>query len=158
MKMLFKQRFFSWLDSYDIYGEDGRTLYTVKGKMAWGHCLEVYDGSGAHIATLKEEVLSWMPRFRMYLGGVHVGDIKKEFTFFKPSFSLECKDWKVEGDFFEWDYEITEGNGSAIAWVSKQFFNFTDTYSIEVAKEEHALMSLMIVLAIDAAKCSGGNA
>ena len=158
MKMLFKQRFFSWLDSYDIYGEDGRTLYTVKGKMAWGHCLEVYDASGAHIATLKEEVLTWMPRFRMYLGGVHVGDIKKEFTFFKPSFVLECKGWKVAGNFLEWDYEITEDNGSAIAWVSKQFFNFTDTYSIEVANQEHALMSLMIVLAIDAAKCSGGNA
>ena len=31
MKLLFKQRFFSWFDSYDIYNEAGETVYTVKG-------------------------------------------------------------------------------------------------------------------------------
>ncbi|MBU3812722.1 MAG: hypothetical protein H9893_13880 [Candidatus Niameybacter stercoravium] len=156
MKMLFKQRFFSWFDSYDIYGEDGSVLYTVKGKMAWGHCLEVYNAKEEHIATLKEEVFTWMPRFRIYLGDNYVGDIKKEFTFFKPSFSLDYNGWNVTGDFFDWDYEITEG-GSAVAWVSKQLFNFTDTYTIEVAQPENALICLMIVLAIDAAKCSANK-
>ena len=34
MKLLFKQRFFSWLDSYDIYDEMGNTVYTVKGDLA----------------------------------------------------------------------------------------------------------------------------
>ena len=29
MKLLFKQRFFSWFDSYDIYDETGATLFTV---------------------------------------------------------------------------------------------------------------------------------
>ena len=29
MKLLFKQRFFSWFDSYDIYDEAGTTLFTV---------------------------------------------------------------------------------------------------------------------------------
>lgn len=156
MKMLFKQRFFSWFDSYDIYGEDGSVLYTVKGKMAWGHCLEVYNAKEEHIATLKEEVFTWMPRFRIYLGDNYVGDIKKEFTFFKPSFSLDYNGWNVTGDFFDWDYEITE-RGSAVARVSKQLFNFTDTYTIEVAQPENALICLMIVLAIDAAKCSANK-
>ena len=27
MKMYFKQRLFSWFDCYDIYDEDGHTLY-----------------------------------------------------------------------------------------------------------------------------------
>ena len=31
MKLLFKQRFFSWFDSYDIYNEAGETVYTVEG-------------------------------------------------------------------------------------------------------------------------------
>ena len=26
MRLLFKQRFFSWFDSYDIYAEDGNTV------------------------------------------------------------------------------------------------------------------------------------
>ena len=38
--------------------------------------------------------------------------------------------------------------------ASKQVFNWTDTYSIEVPEQENVLISLMIVLAIDAVKCS----
>ena len=36
MKMLFKQRMFSWFDSYDIYDEYGNTLFVVKGQLSWG--------------------------------------------------------------------------------------------------------------------------
>ena len=31
MKLLFKQRVFSWFDSYDIYNEAGDAVYEVKG-------------------------------------------------------------------------------------------------------------------------------
>ena len=34
MKLIFKQRLFSWFDSYDIYYEDGTTAYTVKGQLS----------------------------------------------------------------------------------------------------------------------------
>jgi uncharacterized protein YxjI len=34
MKLLFKQRFFSWFDSYDIYNEAGDIVYTVKGQLS----------------------------------------------------------------------------------------------------------------------------
>mgnify|MGYP000093233609 CR=1 FL=1 len=30
MKLLFKQRLFSWFDSYDIYDEHENTVYTVR--------------------------------------------------------------------------------------------------------------------------------
>lgn len=39
MKLLFKQRMFTWFDSYDIYDEAGHTVYTVEGKLSWGHRL-----------------------------------------------------------------------------------------------------------------------
>ena len=38
--------------------------------------------------------------------------------------------------------------------VSKELFHWTDTYVIDVADEENALYALMVVLAIDAEKCS----
>lgn len=44
-----------------------------------------------------------------------------------------------------------------MATVSKELFNWTDTYAIDVEKDEDALIVLMIVLAIDAAKCSAEN-
>ena len=30
MKLLFKQRLFSWLDSYDIFDENGARVYQVR--------------------------------------------------------------------------------------------------------------------------------
>ena len=46
MKLLFKQKMFSWFDSYDIFDEEGNTVYTVKGQLAWGHCLKIFDAEG----------------------------------------------------------------------------------------------------------------
>ena len=69
MKLCFKQRFFSWFDSYDIYdASTGATAFTVEGKLAWGHCLHILDAQGRHIATVKERVLTFLPKFDLYIG------------------------------------------------------------------------------------------
>lgn len=155
MRLLFKQRLFSWFDSYDIYNEDGETVYTVKGQLAWGHCLKIFDAAGNEIGTVKEKVLTFLPKFEMYLGDAYVGSINKELTFLKPKYNIDCNGWHVEGDFLEWDYSITGQSGEVIAVVSKQIFNWTDTYVIDVRDPGDALCALMLVLAIDAEKCSG---
>ena len=157
MKLLFKQRFFSWLDSYDIYDEAGNTVYTVEGKLSWGHRLEILNADGSPLGTVKEEVFTFLPRFAMYLGDAYIGQIKKEFTFFKPVFTLDCNGWEVEGSFLEWDYAVTDPAGRTVMAASKELLHWTDTYVLDIARPEDALLCLMIVLAIDAAKCSAGN-
>lgn len=154
MRLLFKQRFFSWFDSYDIYDEQGSPVFTVKGKLSWGHCLEIFNAAGGHVGTVKEEILTLLPRFAIYINGQYMGQIKKQFTFFKPVFHLDCNQWRVEGDFFEWNYQVVDAYGNPVMQASKQLFNWTDTYVIDIADPKNALLSLMIVLAIDAAKCS----
>ena len=154
MKLLFRQRFFSWFDSYDIYDEQGNTVFTVQGRLSWGHCLEIHDAAGNHIGTVKEEVFTFLPRFRLYLNEQFVGEIRKEFTFLKPSFKMDVNGWQIQGDFFEWDYEITDRTGRRVAALSKQLFNWTDTYVIDVENEADGVYALMVALAIDAAKCS----
>lgn len=154
MKLLFKQRFFSWLDSYDIYNENAETVYTVKGQFAFTHTLKIFDSNSVEVGTVRETLISWLPKFEMYIGDRYVGCVKKEFTFFTPKFSVDCNGWFVKGDFFEWDYEIYDCNGTLVAVVSKELFNFTDTYSIDLKDDSNALGVLMLVLAIDAEKCS----
>lgn len=154
MKMLFKQRMFSWFDSYDVYAEDGSTLFTVEGQLAWGHCLHINSPAGEHIATLKQQVFTFLPRFDLYLGEALVGTITKEFTLFKPSFSIDCNGWYTQGNWLEWDYEILDAAGRPVAVISKTLLEWTDTYTIEVADPDDALCALMVVLAIDAEKCS----
>ena len=153
MKLLFKQRLFSWFDSYDVYDEYGNTVYTVKGQFAWGHMLKIFDAYGYELGVLKERVFAWLPKFEMYIGGRYVGCISKEFIFLKPKFNIDYNGWQIEGNFFEWDYRIYDSLSQPIAAVTKEF-NWTDTYVIDVIDQGNALNVLMLVLAIDAEKCS----
>ena len=157
MKLLFKQRFFSWLDSYDIYDEAGRTVYTVRGQLSWGHCLKIFDAHGREIGTVKERILTFLPKFEMYLGDRYAGCISREFTFLFPKYDIDCNGWHVEGDLFEWDYQIVDSAGRPVADITKEIWNWTDTYVIDVRDPGNALCALMLVLAIDAEKCSRNN-
>ena len=154
MKLLFKQRMFSWFDSYDIYDEAGNTVYVVKGELAWGHLLRIYDASGREVGCVKQRVFSWLPKFEIYRGECYLGCIQKEFTLFRPKFHIDCNGWQVEGNWFEWDYTILDPIGLCVATVTKQAWNWTDTYVLDVRSPDDALGVLMLVLAIDAEKCS----
>lgn len=154
MKLLFKQRLFSWFDSYDIYDESGATVYVVKGQLSWGHCLKIFDAHDNEVGTVKERIFTFLPKFEIYLGGNYVGCIAKEFSLFKPRYDIDYNGWHIEGNFFEWDYRIVSASGFVVADVSKKLFHFTDTYVIDVIDQKDALGALMFVLAIDAEKCS----
>ena len=154
MKLLFKQRAFSWFDSYDIYNEHGETLFTVEGQMSWGKCLHIMNASGEHIGTVQQKVMSFLPRFELYAYGDYLGSLTKEFSFLTPRFTLGCSDWEIEGSFMEWDYTIQSPTRGPVAAICKEIFNWTDTYVIDVINPRDALRALMVVLAIDAEKCS----
>ena len=158
LKLYFKQRFFSWFDSYDIYDTaTGATAFTVEGKLAWGHCLHILDPHRRHIATVEERVLTLLPKFELYIGDRHIGEIRKEFTLFRPAFALDFNGWRVQGSFLEWDYTIEDAAGRTVARISKELLHWTDTYTIDVPDAGDALCALMVVLAIDAEKCSRGG-
>lgn len=152
--LYFKQRLFSWFDSYDVYDESGSPLYVVKGKLAWGHQLHIFDAAAnSEIGVVKEKVMKLLPTFELYANGRLLGSIKKEFTFLKPRYSIDYSGWVIQGDIMGWDYEVTDQN-RRVSSVSKQLLRMTDTYHITVYNDEDTLAALMIVLAIDAANCN----
>lgn len=154
MRLLFKQRFFSWLDSYDVYNEAGDVAYTVKGQLSWGHCLKIFHADGSEAGLVQEKVLTFLPKFELYERDEYIGCIRKELTFFRPKFTIDCNGWEMDGDWLEWDYTIRNASGAAVAVISKEVWNWTDTYVIDVVNPADALRVLMLVLAIDAEKCS----
>lgn len=157
MKLLLRQRVFAWFDSYDIYDEDGSVCYTVKDQLSWGHCFRIWDASGAEVGMIKQVVLTWLPRFDIYVGGRCVGTIRKELTFFKPKFTLDMNGWTIDGDWFEWDYSIRSASGETVAVISKELLHWSDVYVIDAPNPSDALPALLVALAIDAEKCSRGD-
>ena len=102
-------------------------------------------------------MLTLLPKFELYENDVYIGSIQKAFTFFAPKFDIDCNGWQVQGSFMEWDYQVTEPCGALVATVTKELFHWTDTYVIDVVNPADALRALMLVLAIDAEKCSRSN-
>jgi len=154
MRLLIKQRVFSWTDSYDIYDEAGNTKYFVKAEfLALGHQLHVYDVQGKEIGVVKERLLTLLPVFDIELGGTVCGSIQKQFSLFKPKYEVNFNGWRAEGDFLGWDYDVYSGC-SAIMHISKEPFHWGDTYVIDFSNPSDELMGLLLVIAIDAANCS----
>lgn len=154
MKLLFRQRIFSWFDSYDIYDENGNTVFVVKGQLAWGHCLKICDPQGHELGLVKEKVITFLPKFELYEGGRHIGRISKKLSLFSPKFSIDFNGWQVEGNFLEWDYTIRDARGNWVATIGKELFHLSDTYVLDIADPGDALHVLMFALAMDAEKCS----
>lgn len=77
MKLLFKQRMFSWFGNYDIYDEAGNTVFTVKDQLAWGHCFKIFDVSGRELGTVRQRIFTFMPKFEIYRGESYLGCISR---------------------------------------------------------------------------------
>ncbi len=154
MRLLIKQRVFSWTDSYDIFDENGNKKYFVKAEfISLGHRLHVYDSNHREVGMIREKLLTFLPAFEIDLGGVTRGRIQKQFTFFRPKYEIDFNGWRVEGDFMGWDYDVYSGC-SRIMHISKELFHWGDTYVIDIANPADELMGMMLVIAIDAANCT----
>ncbi len=158
MKLILKQKMFSLLDSFDIYGEDKKVIYKVKGELSLGHKLKIFNPEGDELGEVNQKLISVTPTFELYEKGKKIGSIKKKlFKLFGSAYSIEALGWTAKGNFTEWNYSIKDSNGNLVATIGKQIFNLTDTYVLDVANPQHALHVLMFVLAIDAEKCSKGD-
>lgn len=154
MKLLIKQRVFSWTDSYDVYDEEGNARYFVKAEfLALGHQLHVYNQQNEEIASIHQRLLTLLPAFEIEIGGRVRGMVQKKFTLFRPQYEISYNGWRAEGDFMGWDYDVYEGC-SSIIHISKELFHWGDTYVIDIADPAHELEALMLVIAIDAANCT----
>ena len=103
---------------------------------------------------VKQKIFTWMPTFEIYVQDTLVGSITREFTLFRPKYRIDCYGWQVEGSWWEWDYTVTRPDGTHVASVTKELWKWTDTYVIDVVRPEDSVGVLMLVLAIDAEKCS----
>ena len=157
MKLLIKQRVFSWADTYDIYDEAGNVKYIVKGEfLSLGHKLHVYDAQNREIGRINQKLFTFMPQFEIEIGGSICGTISQKFSLFTPKYEIDFNGWRVEGNFLGWDYDVYEGC-SSIIHISKELFHWGDTYVINIADPKDELMGMMLVIAIDAANCSDGK-
>ncbi len=157
MKLCFHQRVFSWFNHYDVTSDTGVTLFSIQGEFAlFHHRLRVYDAQGNEVATIEEQILTFLKRFFIDVPGKFSGELIKEWTFLTPRFRLSFLPWVVEGDFLGWDYRIFDETRE-IARMEKELLTWGDTYVLDVNRPEDTLLCLLIVVGIDIAKEDSRN-
>ena len=158
MQLHIKQRIFSWGDSYDVYDESGEARYEVRSALfSLGHQIHVYDKRAdetrEEVGSIRQKLFTLLPTFEIEIGGQPVGIIRKKFTFFRENYQVDYRGWEVEGDFLGWDYKVMQGS-TEIMSITKEIWNWSDTYTLRYANPANELPGLLLVLAIDAANCS----
>lgn len=149
MKLYIKEKVFSWGDKFFVKDEEGYDKYVVEGEVfSWGKKLHVYDRMGAEVAFIKQEVWSFLPKYYVFCGGHQVAEIRREFTFFRPKYSIDGLGWEINGSFWEHDYEITQA-GRTIVTITKEWMTWGDSYELEVLDPGNELVALAVVLTID---------
>lgn len=153
MKLILKQKMFSWFDSFNVYTEDRQVAYKVKGQLSWGKKLKIYTPRGDEIGAVHKQIISITPSFDLYERGKKIGSInKKLFKLFGSAYKMESLGWTATGNFTEWNYKIKDSHGNQVAKIGKQLLNLTDTYVLDIANPHDALYVLMFVIAVDAEK------
>ncbi|MCR5600240.1 MAG: LURP-one-related family protein [Ruminococcus sp.] len=148
MKLYFKQKVFTIRQRSEIMDEYGNVLFTAVGEISIGRRMHIYDKTGNEMAFIQQRLLRLMPRFSVYMGGNHVADIVRNFTFFSQDYRIEGLGWKVSGDWLAHDYTITFG-GRYIASIHKHWMTWGDSFEVDIADGEDYVMVLAVIIAID---------
>lgn len=156
MELLIRQRVFSWTDSYDVYDEDGRPRYEIRAEFfTLGHQIHVWDkASGMEVGSIHQRLLTFLPQFDIVIDGQVQGTITKAFSFLRPRYTVDFRGWHVEGDFLGWDYRVLQGDREIMS-ISKEPLHWSDTYVLRYSNPANEMPGLLLVLAIDAANCTG---
>ncbi|MCI8594080.1 MAG: hypothetical protein HFF09_02350 [Oscillospiraceae bacterium] len=156
MKLLIKQRVFSWTDAYDVYDQKEEPKYFVKAEFfTIGHVIHVYDRQEREVGCIRQRIFTLLPKFELEVGGHSMGELHREFSFFSPSYTLTGNGWEISGDFFGWEYGVNDGARTVMS-ISKELFHWGDTYVLDIADPRDELLCLLIAIGIDAANCSHG--
>ena len=157
MKLYIREKVFSWGDKFYVKDAMGNDRYVVEGEIfSLGKKLHVYDMLGREVAFIKQELLTFLPCFRVHSCDGSQVQVRKEFSFLVPRYSIEGLGWEIEGSFWEHEYQIIQ-NGVPIVTITKEWMTWGDSYELDIANPADEILALAVVLTIDCVREAQSN-
>lgn len=94
---------------YDITDENENPVFRVEGEfLSFGARLHLYGPDMRELYYVEQELFHFMPRYNIYAGQTSAAAVKKNFTLFGHSLTVESDygHFEIEGSVFGWDFEI----------------------------------------------------
>jgi uncharacterized protein YxjI len=149
-----RQKLVSIGDDYWIENDAGERVFHVDGKaMRVRDTLDLEDANGSKVCRIQTRVLH--VRDSMAIedpGGDRLALVHKALISpLRERWKVDVEhgdDWSIQGNIVDHEYEI-EADGRKIAEVSKKWFRARDTYGVEIAPGENAVLVLAVTVAVD---------
>lgn len=153
MRFIMREKKFAFGDDFHIQDEYSRDAFFVDGKaFSIGKQLSFQDMAGNELAFIKQKLIALRPTYEISRNGEVVAKINKAlFSPLRDRFTIDVPgpdDLEARGNIWEHEYEFTRG-GRPVARVSKSWFSFRDTYGIDIADGEDAILILAAAVVID---------
>jgi len=151
LRFVVKQKILTFSDDFIIYDQNKRPAYKVYGQLfTLGNKLTIHSMGNGDEIYIKQKIFKLLPEYHLYRNGVNLAVIRKDFTFFKPKFSIDSPSgyYKVSGDFFNYNFKISK-DGRIVTTVGKKFFAMKDTYTVDIVEGEDESLLLAMCIVID---------
>lgn len=151
MDYLIRERVFALGNKFDIEDSMGQSIYRVESQIfALGRKLRIYNRNGEEVAYIEQRIPRLLPEYDIYIDGRQLGSLKKELSFFRPSFAINSDygDFEIEGDVLRYNFSILK-NGRPVASISKKFLALYDSYMVSVDDDLNQAFILALVIILD---------
>lgn len=153
-----KQKMWSLGGKFTINDELGMPAYQVEGSLfKIPKSFKIMDMQGKLIGQIDKQFWSFLPKFQVNLANGQSFTIKKDFTFFKPHYSIANLGMEVQGNLWDMNFQLYQ-NGQQVAQIDQEWLKLTSTYNIKVYQESYSDLVVALTVAIDYVKArkSGG--
>ena len=152
-RFVMRQKMFSFGDDFTVTDEQGRKLFAVDGKVfRIRDTLLFKDAEGVELYKIQQKLLRVRDSMDVKRGDQVVAHVHQAlFTPLRDRFQIDLANGdklQAKGNFLYHEYKIRRGDWP-VAIVSKRWFRIRDTYGVEVAPQEDALLMLAITVCVD---------
>ena len=150
-----RERAWSLTEAFLVRDDAGNPIFEVRGKFFHiGDDLLLYDlASRQELVHIKQRVLSLRPHYEIYRSGQHWASVSQNlFHLFGERFKVEGSNgmlFHIDGDIWNWNFNVSDDNGNLLAAIGRQFSLFRDSYAIDVAPGVDAPFIIALAIVID---------
>jgi len=153
MKNLYiKQKVFSLSGKFTVKDELEQDVYYVEGSfLKLPKTFSILDMGSNEVGLITKKMFSFLPKFFVEVNGKEAVTIKKEFSFFKPRYTIDAAGIEVKGNWWDMNFQVLQ-HGEVVGNVSKKWFTWGDSYQVQIMNEEMESIIIALVIAIDCVK------
>jgi uncharacterized protein YxjI len=152
-RFVMRQKMFAFGDDFTVTDEHGTKVFEVDGKaFRIRDTLLFKDAEGRELYKIQEKLLRVRDSLDVKRDGEVVAHVHQAlYTPVRDRFQIDLADGgklQAKGNFLSHEYTISRGDWPT-AIISKRWFRIRDTYGVEVAPQEDALLMLAITVCVD---------